>query len=212
MSRELTKGDALINFTLSKELVRILRVLAAPTQDGGVQNIDRRKTKSRIPNLNIGWVDLACSAWVNGMECDHRENKAAGELVDFQGISPLGSTVVYPDKKEVRQNVAGDLHGWTKSSWTNSIHKKKWCQRWEWGQVTQDDCRGAIWVWRAVLRKAKAHLELSLESVNKNKTGYRCTVEGRLRGKRWTCWCMRKGTYWQGTWKRLRYQMPSSPS
>lgn len=45
------------------------------------------------------------------MECDHRENKAAGELVDFQGISPLDSTVVYPDKKEVRQNVAGDLHG-----------------------------------------------------------------------------------------------------
>lgn len=89
----------------------------------------------------------------------------------------------------------------------------KRCQRWEWGQVTQDDCRGAIWAWRAALRKAKAHLELSLESVNKNnKTGYRCTVEGRLRGKRWTCWCMRKGTYWQGTWKGLRYQMPSSPS
>lgn len=54
MSKELMKGDALINFTLSKELVRILRVLAAPTQDGGVQNIDRRKTKSRIPNLNMG--------------------------------------------------------------------------------------------------------------------------------------------------------------
>lgn len=54
MSWELTKGDALINFTLSKELVRILRVLASPTQDGGVQNIHRRKTNSRIPNLNMG--------------------------------------------------------------------------------------------------------------------------------------------------------------
>lgn len=125
MPKEMMKGDALINFTLSKELVRIVRVLAATTEDGGLQNIHWRMTNSRISNLNVGWVDLACSAWVNGMECDHGENKAAGELVNFQGISPLGSTVVYPDKKEVRQNVAGDLHGWTKSSWANSIHKKE---------------------------------------------------------------------------------------
>lgn len=54
MSKELMKGDVLINFTLSKELVRIVRVLAAATQDGGVQNIHRRKTNRRIPNLNMG--------------------------------------------------------------------------------------------------------------------------------------------------------------
>lgn len=38
---------------------------------------------------------------------DHGENKAAGELINFQGIAPLDSTVVCPDKQEVRQNMHG---------------------------------------------------------------------------------------------------------
>ncbi|GAB0185859.1 hypothetical protein GRJ2_001051200 [Grus japonensis] len=102
------KGDALLNLTLYKELVRVLKArdyLACSNHEMVEFRIVRgeSKTKSRIPNLNLGRADFACSACVNPMECGPGENKTPGELVDFQGTSPPGSRMFCPDKQEIRQ-------------------------------------------------------------------------------------------------------------
>lgn len=93
------KEDTLIKLHTFQILVRIMRVLAAANTSW---SSEYSEAKEIAGSQTMGWAGLACPPWVNGMECYQGENKAAGELVNFQGIAPLGSTMVYPDKQEVR--------------------------------------------------------------------------------------------------------------
>jgi len=67
----------------------------------------------------------------------------------------------------------GGLHGWIRSSWTNSNTKKEAYRGWKQGQVAWEEYRKTVRVARDQVRKAKALTEFNLtEDVKGNKKSF----------------------------------------
>lgn len=192
------------------------------------------KKGDQVWNQGCKWQEQPCLQWVQdherreqGKKQDHNPGLQESRVQHLQRSTWKGHMGHYTENKRCRRQlvgyskitssklmngpsqwagshskVAGVLRGWTKSSWQNSDIKRKHMEgesRDKWLRkniITLSECAGMglgkpkpVWSWICqVVRRA--------------------TRKGRLE-KVWACYWMRKGTWWQRTWRRPTYSIHS---
>lgn len=111
--------------------------------------------------------------------------RSPGELVVFQWSPPPSSRMVCSIRQKWRK--AGRRPAWMSKGLTARLtHKKEVYRRWKQGQIAWEKYWDTVWPQRDGLRKAKAHLELSIaRDLNSNKEDFLRDISSKRLGKTW---------------------------